>query len=242
MAATYETSLAPTFVTFLQAGETEIVAFDAGSGANRVLRVAVFWRDRTQTTSGITYNDVAMTALGPKVTDTAQGILSGRLYELAGPASGTNNIAVTMESNPVTDSAGVIVAWVGNAVNQSTPSDGYITNAGGGTTANQVSSVTITSATGDRAVVFFGVLCGDEADRTAAESNYTERQEGPAGIYRVNFGDADGVASVAASATWNNSGGIQLNWVALGLNTNDAGGGNDLSVSLQEAQIGGSIF
>jgi len=61
MAIAYETSLAPATVSFPSAGGSQTVAFDAGSGASRVLLVAVTYRERTANITGVTYNGVART-------------------------------------------------------------------------------------------------------------------------------------------------------------------------------------
>lgn len=222
MAATFETSLAPVAVTFLQAGETETVAFNAGTGANRVLIVAVLWREEANSISGVTYNGVALTSLGAKVTESA--IISAQLWRLAGPASGSNNIQVTMGSGN-NDSAGLISAWVANGVDQATPTDGYTTNQGNTTTAGATSSVTVTSQTDDRVAVF---MCArnDTDNDTATPTNYTERQDANDGGGRMmELGDAAGAASVAASALWTNGAGENFSWIALGVNVNADGGG-----------------
>src|SRR5262245_56070815 len=114
MAVAHETSLAPQAVTFAAAGETENVSFDAGSGANRGLLVGVFWRDQSNVITGVQYAGVPMTAVAVKFTENV--VWSGQLWRLAGPASGTNTIAVTMGASGGSDSQALIVAWVGNGV------------------------------------------------------------------------------------------------------------------------------
>lgn len=222
MAATYETSIAPQNVSFLAAGEAETVVFDAGTGADRVLLVFVSWNERTNSISGVTYNGVAMTSAGAKVT---QGTLSGQLWSLANPASGSNNIVVTMGATSGGNSAGQISAWVANSADVSgTPVDGYTSATGSGSTANIVSAVTISSATGDRVAVFHATINGSE-NLTAAATNYTERQDVfNGGGISTEFGDADGAASIASSATWSNSA-ITVNWIALGININATASG-----------------
>ena len=218
----YETSAAPTFVTFLQAGETENVAFDAGTGAGRVLIVCVIWQNRGQDVTGVTYNSVAMTSVAAKVDET---ILSGHVFRLANPASGSNTIAVTMASNGISDSFGAIAAWVANTVDGTTPVDGFQSGTGTGTGANIVSqpSAAITSAVGDRIVVF-NAITSDTATRSATPTNYTERQDSNDGAsFSVEFGDADGAASVSPSATWNSVGGESIHWISLGFNVNASG-------------------
>lgn len=222
MAVAYETSLAPTSVSFLAAGEAETVAFDAGSGANRVLLVCVSWRDQDNTISGVTYNGVAMTALGPKVE---LNDFSAQLWRLASPASGSNNIVVTMGAG-LANSQAQIAAWVGNGADTAgTVVDGYQSNSGSASTANQVSShAAIASAVGDMVVTFHSSFNVTD-NLTAQETNYTERQDAAnGGGLSCQFGDAAGAASVSPSATWSN-GAFTITWLALGLNVNAAGGG-----------------
>lgn len=220
--APYETSLIPAAVTFAAAGSTENATFDAGTGANRTLIVAVFWRDRENTISGVTYNGVAMTSQGAKVTSNLT--LSGQLFALGNPASGSNVIAVTMGAGSGTSPA-LIGAWVANSTDAAgTPTDGFASNFGNGATANIQSTVTVASATNDRAVVFHGTF-NASANLTATPTNYTERQDGNnAGGLSLEYGDADGAASIATTATWNN-GAFQVDWVALGVNVNQSVGG-----------------
>jgi hypothetical protein len=221
MAATYETSLTPAAVTFLAAGEAETVAFDAGSGADRVLLVGVCWRDRNNSISGVTYNGVAMTSMGAEVTENA--VFSAQAWRLVNPASGSNNIVVTMGVGD-NSSSGLIGAWVGNTVDQTTPVDALVTNSGSGNTANMVSSGTVTSATDDRVVVFHCLRNLADND-TSTPTNYTERQDANTGAgIMMTIGDAAGAASVATSATWTNAAAEQVEWVVLGINVNASGG------------------
>lgn len=225
MAVAYETSLPiAANITFAAAGETENVAFDAGSGSDRVLLVHIFWRDNdNRTITGVTYNGVAMStaATGAKVTINNR---SAQLWALANPASGSNTIAVTMGAGGG-DSQAIICAWVGNTADVSgTPVDGYTSNTGSGSTAAAVSSVTISSAADDRVVVFHSIV-NDVGPWTATPTNYTERQDGADSNYNLctSLGDANGAASVATSATWNN-GADGWNWIALGVNINQSAG------------------
>ena len=217
MAIAYETSLAPTAVQFLTAGETETIAFNAGTGTNRVLLVCVQWVDQNNTLTGVTYNGVSMTSMGTQIT---QGAIKMQLWRLAGPASGSNNLAVTMGAGDNNSNA-LIAAWVANGVDQTTPTDGYTTNQGTASTANIVSTLTITSATNDYIAVFYGSYNGT-ATIAATPTNYTERQDGNNAVgLTLEFGDAAGAASVATSATWDN-GAFTVDWIALGCNLNQA--------------------
>lgn len=224
MAVAYETSLTPAAVTFNSGGEAETVAFDAGTGANRTLVVFVTWRDQDNTISGVTYNAVAMTSVAARLR-TADTLLSGQLWYLVNPASGSNNIVVTMGVGG-SNSPALISAWVANGTDTAgTPIDGYVTASGTASTANIASSPgAISSATDDMIVIFASNRNGTD-NWTATPTNYTERQDAANGSgISATFGDAAGAASVTPTATWNNSA-DELTWLALGINVNQTAGG-----------------
>jgi hypothetical protein len=223
----YETSLTPVSVVWLAAGETETVAFDFGSGANRVALAFATWRDEdpAMDTTAATINGVAMASSGAKVT---QGVntIAGHLYCLAGPASGTVNLAITMSASAGSNNAGQITAWVANTVDQTTPCDGYVAANGTSALANVVSaSGTITSATNDRIVTFHATQ-NFSGSIAATPTNFTERQDtADGGGYSIELGDAAGAATVTPSATWSN-GAFTVNWIAVGININVVAGGS----------------
>lgn len=218
--ATYETSGAPISVTFDAAGETETHSINAGSGSNRVLLVFVSWRVSSNDLTGATYNGVGMTSAGTTVTN---GALGARLFTLASPASGANNLAVTMSAGGGSSIAQISWEVVNTADTGGTPVDGYNSGNGSGSAANIVSSVTISSGANDRVVVFHAAYNESET-LSATPTNYTERQDATASNgMNVEHGDAAGAASVATSATWSN-GTTSTNWAALGINVNAAAG------------------
>lgn len=226
MAIAYETSLAPATVSFPSAGGSQTVSFNAGTGSNRVLLVAVSYRERTNDITGVTYGGVAMTSAGAEATG-GDETCACHLWYLAGPASGTNDIVATSSASGAGDATGQISAWVANGVDQTTPVSGYTSGTGSGSTANIVSSRTITSETNDVAVVFHATY-NTTANVAATPSGYTERQDAAnsAGV-STSFGDAAGAASVATSATWDN-GAFTVSWCAVGVSVNPAaaaGGG-----------------
>lgn len=218
MAIAYETSLAPATVTFPSAGGSQTVSFNAGSGANRVLIVAVAYRDRTAGLTGVTYNGVSMTSAGAVATG-GDETCALHLWYLAGPASGANDIVATMSASGSGDATGQISAWVANGVDQTTPVSGYNSGTGSGSAANIVSSVTITSETNDVVFVAHGTY-NTTANIAASPTNYTERQDAAnsAGV-STSLGDASGAATVATSATWNN-GAYSVSWAAAGVTVN----------------------
>lgn len=223
MAVAYETSLVPASVTFAEAGEVETVSgFNAGSGSDRILFVFVQWRERGNTISGITYGGAALTSAGSKVTDPT-AFVSGQLWYRVGPASGSNDIVITIGASSGGDSIGYVSALV---VNGAGGVSGYQSGNGNGSSANIVSSLSsaVTSAVGDRVVTFHATY-NESANVAATPTNYTERQDAADGFGNsVEFGDADGAASVSPSATWDNSA-FEIKWVAVGINATATGGG-----------------
>lgn len=226
MAIAYETSLAPATVSFPSGGGSQTVSFNAGSGANRVLLVAVTYRERTANITGVTYNGVSMTSAGTEASG-GDETCACSLWYLAGPASGANDIVATMSSSGSGDATGQISAWVANGVDQATPVGGYNSGTGIGSSASIVSSVTITSETNDVVVVCHGTYNTTE-NISATASAYTERQDAAnsAGI-ATSFGDASGAATVATTATWSN-GAYTVSWAAVGVTINPAPVGTPL--------------
>lgn len=224
MAVAYDTDLAPVTVTFLAAGETENVVFDAGSNANRTLLVCVTWRDQDNVISGVTYAGQALTSLGAKVE---LNDFSMQLWARGDPASGSNTIAITMGAG-LSNSPGQVSAWVGSATDAAgTPVDGYVSASGSGSTANiQSSPGAITSAVGDMIVTFHATFNVTD-NLTATAGSYTERQDAATGGgISTEFGDAVGAASVTPTATWSN-GAFAVTWIAMGVNVNASGGGGE---------------
>lgn len=228
MAVAYETSLAPITVTFDAAGEFETHAFDAGSGANRALIVFVSWRDRSNTITSITYAGAALTSLGAQETN---GVITGQIWGRADPASGSNNIVVTMGAGSGTSSA-QIGAWVANGTDiAGTTFDGFQGDNGTASTANIVSAPgAVTSAVDDMVATFHATLNGSGNIAVTTSTGYTERQDAATGGgFSQQFGDAAGAASVTTSATWDN-GAFAVNWIAFAVNVNATGGGGGTAV------------
>lgn len=215
----YETSLTPASSTFLSAGGSVDVTFDAGSGANRTMDICVVWRDQGNTLSAVEYPPgTGATSLGAKLTETN---FSGQLWRLANPASGSNTLRVTMGAG-ASNSPGMITAIVLNNTDISgTPVDGYVSAQGNGSTASIASSPgAITSAANDMITICAGSF-NVVGNLTSTATNFTERQDAATGGgISVTIGQAAGAATVTPTATWNNGAGTSVNWMAFGLNHN----------------------
>ena len=222
MAASYETSGIWTD-NFVAAGTAITNAFDAGSGANRVLYVAVTWDDfSTHTIDAVTYNAVGLTAMGDAIE---QGSNRTRMFRLAGPASGSNDLVVDPSGGTGTNEGVVIAAVVVQDADQGTPEDGYATANDADYGTPWVSAVTIAGETDDLIVVFHGVHVnsGGVTELAAAPTNYTTRQTAAIDRMGMTCGTAASAASVATSAGWTGTGLSAINWVAMGVNVNAAG-------------------
>lgn len=220
----YETSTAPQATVFNAAGGTNNVTCGMGSGANRLALVAVNWRNRTNDITGVTINGTSMTSAGTIVTSGANAD-AGRLFYLAAPTSGSQTVAVTYTASDGPNSIAQVSCWVANNVDQTTPVENYNSGSGSGSSANIVSSVTVTSEANDLVPVFHSTYNTSEI-LTATPTGYTERQDADdASGMAAEFGDQAGASSVATSATWSNTA-ITVSWVALGISVNPVAGGS----------------
>ncbi len=126
-------------------------ALDAGTGDDRcVIVYAVTDRSGATTISSATYGGVSMTA---HTAFTANGGYDGRLFYLAGAASGSNNVVVTY-SDANTKPKFLAIAYSG--VDGTTPVD-QLTNYAPVGTSTTVSE-TISSASGDLVVFMLAYL------------------------------------------------------------------------------------
>jgi len=137
------------------------------TGSNRLLVVGVAIRDTgNPTVSSITYGGVGLTFIR---ADTLLGSVRSELWYLVGPASGSNNIVVTLSSSA--NAAMGAVSLTG--VEQSSPLDAH----NGGTGTSTAPSTTVTTVS-DNAWVIDNVAfrsTGTNAPTATAGSGQTER-------------------------------------------------------------------
>lgn len=176
-------------------------AFDAGSADDRVLIVFVAGdRGGATTISSATYNGVAMTA-HTGFTSGATGF-DGRLFYLAGPASGSNTVQVTLSDANI---KGGILAIAYSGVDQTTPLEN-LTNVNPGSFGHP--TATVSSETGD----LVGFLCAHNFRASVTPTApATERFDAltTAGVYMFAF-DEDGAASVTIDGSF--AGGTDEYW------------------------------
>lgn len=188
-------------------------AFDVGAGSDRFLIVlAGTDRGSATTISSATYAGVSMSAQAG-TTSAASGY-DYRLFYLANPTSGSNNVVITYSDGNAQPKA---VAAVYTGVDQTTPASGF-TNA---SAYNASPTWTVTSAIGET-VVAISFNYGRTA--VTAASPATERLDAQCGAtswYAFVF-DEDGASSVTinGSAT-----GGSTEWYGVGMSLLAASGG-----------------
>lgn len=157
------------------------------SGTDRALFVAVVVGGGVAI-SGVTYNGVAMTAV-------ETGSTTYRLFALAAPATGANDVVVTAASAEVI----VAVSASYNGVDQVTPYDGVQASA----TGDGSPSVTVTSATDNLVVGMSGY--GDSVGQSVQTAGAAQTSRGSLeenGNYLI-LSDEPGAASTTHSYTRN---------------------------------------
>lgn len=185
-------------------GQLTVPNLPIGSGAGRTVDIAIHWNSaRFPTITSATLGGEAVEVLGSPV---ALGYFSQSAQALVRrnpTVEGNQSLVVNFTSNDMGDTEvfGVGVVLTGEN-NDDAPT--VQSNSGNGSTANLVASVTGTGETGGREVFLLCAVSDDNGmDATSSDTNYTKRGTYGSGFLRV-AGDADGAASVAASATLNN--------------------------------------
>lgn len=187
-------------------------ALNAGTNDNRcVIVLAITDRAGATTINSATYGGVAMTA--HTAFNSTPTSFDGRLFYLAGAASGSNNVVVTY-SDANTKPKFFAVAYSG--VDGTTPLDQLANYAASTSTP----SATVTSATGDL-VVFMACQYGrTSVAPSAPATENVDEQIATTGVYAFQWEEA-GAASVTIDGTV--SGGAAEVW-GTAFNINAAAG------------------
>jgi hypothetical protein len=168
----------------------------AVSGTNRLMVVGVSITKETggaPSVSSITYNGVALSPVGSRATSDNKGRIE--IWQLVAPATGTNNVVVTLSAAPDDATVGVMTF---TGVDQSTPLGAFASATADSGTA----SVTVASAANE--LVFDTLVVEGSADKALAPgAGQTERWD----LYqapRANGGGSTeaGAASVVMSWTF----------------------------------------
>lgn len=204
-----------TDATFDASGTAVTFSFDAGTDADRFLLISVSWDGASGHTLGdsaVTYNSVALTALG---ATTSQSSARKRTYGLIAPATGSNTVSVDPSGGIGSEDA-IIEVYCYSGVDQTTPYDGYATANATDGSAPYESAVTVTSATGDLVWVSHMVRAGSVTGGTS--TGFTERLDNVASNIGAVSGDQTGAASVVTSVAW--AGVVSIDYIAHGANLN----------------------
>lgn len=139
-------------------------ALTVGSGTNRILFVAfIVNRSGAPTVSSVTYAGAPMTATSNSPNSTAQFLY---VYYLPNPASGNNNVVITLNSSIEIHSCAV--SYTG-AAQTGLPDAVATQTAGSGTSAN------LTATTVADNTWLFGIFRNDSAGNGSAGAGTTQR-------------------------------------------------------------------
>jgi hypothetical protein len=172
------------------------------SGSDRAITfLSSRWNNGGETVNSVTYNGVSLSVVTEQVAGerSADGHACG-IWVLAAPATGANDLVVTMSATTSMNGEGV--SWTG--VDQTTPADGGA-EAVGTTTAV---TVDVTSASGDRVIDVVGWYEGTNADLTAGGGQteiYARHNTGPtygAGSHENGAGTVTMSWTLGAAANW----------------------------------------
>lgn len=111
-----------------QVNDSTNVAFNAGTGSDRVLYAFTHWENAIVTAA--TFNSVAMTQIGTSG--------NGRLWRLINPGSGSLNLRFTTNTGGTTQYDAIVLS----GVDQTTP-NGTLTSGSGTGTSSNTGSVTL---------------------------------------------------------------------------------------------------
>jgi hypothetical protein len=214
------------------AGGTITISHAGGSLDNRYALVGVAFYNKTRTITDVTYDGVAMAALGTADSQFEAGLV---VYGLKNCAAGTKNVVVTYGTS---SEAAPVVATVltYSGVDLTTPNHNY-GSAKGTSTAP---SVTIVSATGELVVAFVTAV---GATRTIAVNGaQTERENS---VYTNNgntsiYGAAELAGAASTVMAWTITG-ASTHWVDMGvaLYPVAASGGGVIPVGWNSGMSGG---
>lgn len=199
-------------------GAAQTGSVDAGAAATNTLAICrLTWRDvgnHTMPDGGVSYGGNVMEEFAATTSGTA---CRARLYRLVNPPSGSNTLSV----DPSTGSAAADFTadlYIYKDVDQSTPTENYVTNVGTDTTGE----LTITSTVGDLLFYTLGMR-GSSPTGIAATQGYSEQLEQIQGQVMSAGGDGAGAASTDCIGTISAS--VTSGWIAMGCSIKSAAAG-----------------
>ena len=171
------------------------------TGSDPILFVYLYW-NTSRTVSSVTYNGVSMTAVST-ANDNGGGEFSN-VYYLAGPATGSNTVAITMSGSCSIEA--VAASYTG--ADQSTPIDASRYEAANLETGTSYSEALTTVA--DNCWVVWGTR--EYAGRTVSAGANTAFREKVNVIYGAIWADSNAAVTPAGSRTLNLSATASGNW------------------------------
>lgn len=215
------------------------VAFEATATASidtsggTTLYAAIFWNG-TQTFSGATYDGAAMSLVA--VEQDASITRRCAIYKITTGLGATANIVATWSASAASANVLNVVGVVFSGGTNTGTADTNLTT--GGLSVSNNTAVSTSDANGK----FLTVAIADGSitgSTPSGGSNHTNRAVVSSQFQQVNMiGSADGGSS--QTLTWSWTGTSEGSIAVAPLDA--SGGANDLSVSIGEAQIGGSLF
>lgn len=180
------------------------------TGSNPALVVFVALTGTAQTVSTITYNGVSMSLIG--AISGVNGTVKPRLeaWGLSGPATGANNVVVTLSAANASWDA-IAVSFTGTAA--ASTFDGLQTadHTGG------LSSLSVTVTTGNANSMIVDGTCSTADNGTTSGAGQTQRWQDNSGSSNTQGSTAVGGASITMTENWDAS---TDGKVMIGLNVN----------------------
>ena len=210
--------------TASQVASATNVAFNVGTGSDRVLYVWTYW-DNSNVTAA-TFNSVSMTQIGTSG--------NGRLWRLIAPGSGSLNLRFTVSDGGTTQ----FVAIALSGVDQTTP-NGTLTSASGTSTSSNSGSVTV--PTDGLALGFLRTGYLNNATAPAIASPSTLRGGHYSGS--TGHGVAGGSRTTTGTVGWTHD---NAAWAGIGVPVNAVvvpgviSGNVDLDAAVAEGEFGSS--
>lgn len=192
------------------------LAVDTGSDSDRVLLALVMWGagGSARTINTPTYNGVAMTPLGPQ--QASQSNRQARLFMLEDPASGTNDLAYSLDTSATWLSVAALVLH-----GAATATHDSVSEFATGTSQTPQVSITPAAASSRLTALFFSSSGGN--DPHTPDAGWDEHLDNGASnhVWNVISKDAAGTSSETAGTTMAASD----TWAAWAVEVTEAGGG-----------------
>lgn len=179
--------------TTLASSKTQ--AHTVGAGSNRGMVVLVAIETASRTVSGITYNGVSLTNIG---VDDHSGFSTLRVeaWKLAAPATGTNNVVISIAGGTARFSGGIYSC---SNVDQTDVVNGTITSAEGSPSSNP--SMNVTTVSGELVVD----LVSEDAGSATAGAGQTKDYDNTSMTLAFTHGSREAATGTTTTMSWTTS-------------------------------------